>query len=740
MKELLLAVIVYLSVAQGMPLVLDESHAATFGAVARYLPLDEPYRLLLLDAHCDANEPAGVEELQQGIRRVTSEKQRVERVQGYRRAGRIQAYNWLVPLMPRPVAQVYWLAPYGAKNADALEYLPLRLAGSWRDVKSWQDLPRDDDLPWVATIDLDAFALAPDPLEALRDAWLRVLRLPRLRLVTVCASTPWQKSPQQSQALFDEAVSLARRTHPAEVIVNSDVDDAPDTSRRASEHGGIVPRVQMPSSVPPPLAIRAEEDGRLTLHPDNNLDVTWIRLEPHATCANLLTHLSEGKAFSGGLAPSALLWRATRRLSAADGQLAADHVPLGVSWWQAEVPSGQRSAVTRVNRSEGTGMHAALSALLGTPYMFGAGLVTERAAPVAAAGWGNDCANFLASAARDCGARVLCVCPAQLRGYLQPYEGGAFVDLVYHADNHVAALWRDEPPLGQWGPEDLLVHHLGGMPEVLSRAEFERRYPRARYETFIWKRQPLMLAAVGDVSPSPGGVAGLLPPADLVLANLEGSVEARGDRPRVRFPQLAPPGRVAELLRGIDCVSLANNHAGDGGRQGLDALCRELDRAGIRYVGVGRDPVILEKNGVRVAVWGTCGRVPDNISEWRDRVDQLVVMVHWGEEMQPTPNREQRDLAVRLAAKGVDVVFGSHPHVWQSPFNVGLTRIYPSLGNWRFKLAPGVPAFNERSSVMVPLGPRHARGMEQFTGPCTRSAARVKVSTSPGAKADSPPD
>lgn len=199
--------------------------------------------------------------------------------------------------------------------------------------------------------------------------------------------------------------------------------------------------------------------------------------------------------------------------------------------------------------------------------------------------------------------------------------------------------------------------------------------------------------------------------------NFEGSVDAGGVRPDVRFPQLVRPGSVAELLRGIDCVSLANNHANDGGPQGLAALCRELDQAGIRYVGVGSDPAVLEKNGVRVAVWGSCGSVPGNLAEWQEKADQLVVMVHQGEEMQDTPNGEQRDLARRLAAAGVDLVFGSHPHVWQRPFHEGLTRVYPSLGNWRFKPAPGVPSFNERPWVVLPLGVRHARGMEQLSLP-----------------------
>lgn len=305
--------------------------------------------------------------------------------------------------------------------------------------------------------------------------------------------------------------------------------------------------------------------------------------------------------------------------------LDARYVPLGTSWWQAR--SGKAcSAVTPVVRREGEGFHAALSGLMGTPYMFGAGLTSEGRTPVAASSWGNDCANFLASAACECGVRIPCVSPGQLRDYLERYDGGAFTDLVYHAGNHVAALWQDRPPVGQFGPEDLLVHHLGGLPETLTRAEFERRFPRPKHDTLVWKRQPMLLAAVGNPSFSPGGVKAVLPEADVILAHLEGAVDAGRPAPS---PRLAEPGQVKKVLHGVDCVSLAAYSRDAEDLPGLADMCRELDEAGIRYVGVGRDPVVIEKKGVRLALWGVLDTVPDNMEEWREKVDQLIVLVYW---------------------------------------------------------------------------------------------------------------
>lgn len=620
MKWLSLLFMPVLSV-NALTIVLDESHAATFGAVVQSMPLDEPCRLLLVDAHCDANEPTKAGELRSGIRRVTSREQRAARVRDFRRSGRIQAYNWLVPLMPLPVERVYWLSP---NAADALEYLPPQLAGRWSGVKGWEELPRDAARPWVASVDLDAFAHEAVPGAALRRTWFRILSLPNLQLITVCASTPWQKSVRHAQILFDEAVSLAMRTHPADVVVGSDVKDAPDTSRRSAELGG---RGAQCSGSGSRTCSHDTHCGRRQFVRSSEREFRSYLGSVRTACyLRQSFHLADGreKLFRRRCAVRPSLARKLRKTEH-DGMLDARYVPLGTSWWQAR--SGKAcSAVSPVVRREGEGFHAALSGLMGTPYMFGAGLTSEGRTPVAASSWGNDCANFLASAACECGVRIPCVSPGQLRDYLERYDGGAFTDLVYHAGNHVAALWQDRPPVGQFGPEDLLVHHLGGLPETLTRAEFERRFPRPKHDTLVWKRQPMLLAAVGNPSFSPGGVKAVLPEADVILAHLEGAVDAGRPAPS---PRLAEPGQVKKVLHGVDCVSLAAYSRDAEDLPGLADMCRELDEAGIRYVGVGRDPVVIEKKGVRLALWGVLDTVPDNMEEWREKVDQLIVLVYW---------------------------------------------------------------------------------------------------------------
>jgi hypothetical protein len=102
--------------------------------------------------------------------------------------------------------------------------------------------------------------------------------------------------------------------------------------------------------------------------------------------------------------------------------------------------------------------------------------------------------------------------------------------------------------------------------------------------------------------------------ADLFLLNLECCISARGtpwpdpDKP---FFFRAPPRAVEVLaLLGVDCVTLANNHALDFGREALLDTLGYLHDAGIACVGAGRDlaqaraPAVLERNGFHLGVIG----------------------------------------------------------------------------------------------------------------------------------------
>jgi poly-gamma-glutamate synthesis protein (capsule biosynthesis protein) len=188
------------------------------------------------------------------------------------------------------------------------------------------------------------------------------------------------------------------------------------------------------------------------------------------------------------------------------------------------------------------------------------------------------------------------------------------------------------------------------------------------------------------------GVVAVAGEADLFVANLECCVSQRGERfpdPDKPFFFRAPPEAVELLLRvGVDCVTLANNHALDYGADALLDTLAYLDGAGIAHVGAGPDltaaraPAILEANGVRLAVLGCCdhprayaaGASSPGVAygfEWMADaladVDADVVLVspHWGPNMAASPSPGIRRAAAAFRAAGATLVAGHSAHVFQ---------------------------------------------------------------------------
>ncbi len=189
--------------------------------------------------------------------------------------------------------------------------------------------------------------------------------------------------------------------------------------------------------------------------------------------------------------------------------------------------------------------------------------------------------------------------------------------------------------------------------------------------------------------------------ADLVVANLECCVSERGapwPDPRKPFFFRAPPVALEALtLLGVDCVSLANNHALDFGYDALLDTFEHLEAAGVGWVGAGRNleearrPAVLEANGFRIAVVafsdhprdfaaaadrpgiafvdlrgeGVPAWVVDAIRSTASDVDAVLVTPHWGPNMTRDPLPQVRAAAGALLAAGATLVAGHSAHVFQ---------------------------------------------------------------------------
>ncbi|HKA86028.1 MAG TPA: CapA family protein [Haliangiales bacterium] len=192
-----------------------------------------------------------------------------------------------------------------------------------------------------------------------------------------------------------------------------------------------------------------------------------------------------------------------------------------------------------------------------------------------------------------------------------------------------------------------------------------------------------------------GDVRPLLLGTDLNLVNLETTITAGTRAVPKTFNYKAAPDKVQSLVDArIDVVNVANNHILDFSEEGMVETLAVLDRAGIRHVGAGptqadaRRPVIVTRRGVTLGIigltdnepgWeaaeqragtnyievGDVRRLEEQVAALRDRVDILIVTIHWGPNMRERPTQRFRDLARAAVDKGVDVFHGHSAHVFQ---------------------------------------------------------------------------
>jgi poly-gamma-glutamate synthesis protein (capsule biosynthesis protein) len=138
---------------------------------------------------------------------------------------------------------------------------------------------------------------------------------------------------------------------------------------------------------------------------------------------------------------------------------------------------------------------------------------------------------------------------------------------------------------------------------------------------------------------------------------------------------------------GVDCVTLANNHALDYGAEALLDTLAHLRAAGIAYVGAGVDvaaaraPAKLRADNLGVAVLGcadhpqeyAAGPATPGIAYGLDWVagalgdveaDAVLVTPHWGPNMTSEPLPRIRRAAAGLRAAGATLVAGHSAHVF----------------------------------------------------------------------------
>src|ERR1043165_7012633 len=223
----------------------------------------------------------------------------------------------------------------------------------------------------------------------------------------------------------------------------------------------------------------------------------------------------------------------------------------------------------------------------------------------------------------------------------------------------------------------------------------------------------------------------LLENADLTVVNLETVLNDE-----VFFPQNAPrpaafhpttpsvytshPTSVIALKQaGVDIVDLGNNHIYDMLEPGLDNTLSALDQADLLHFGAGSneanawEPTIISEKGQKIAFIGCttmqiplqtpipndipytasdrlkkggaayCSEVPlrAEVIKAKKQADIVIVMIHGGEEYNPTPTNKISYLSEIAKQAGASLVINHQPHVVDGFQWTGQTVIAWTMGS-----------------------------------------------------------
>ena len=205
----------------------------------------------------------------------------------------------------------------------------------------------------------------------------------------------------------------------------------------------------------------------------------------------------------------------------------------------------------------------------------------------------------------------------------------------------------------------------------------------------------------------------LLNKMDLAIANLEVPVKAGQEfnefKDKYHFADIEATRQVLNLLN-IGMVSLANNHVYDLKMAGLKATIELLDSMGVKHTGAGWkgehiEPVLVQLKNKKIAFlayvdegtnpktenfkelylnYYTLEKVILDVKKIKDKVDFVIVSVHWGVDYSFYPTRTQVEMARKLASEGVDILMGHHPHTLQPFEQIDDKVIFYSLGGLTF--------------------------------------------------------
>jgi poly-gamma-glutamate synthesis protein (capsule biosynthesis protein) len=234
-------------------------------------------------------------------------------------------------------------------------------------------------------------------------------------------------------------------------------------------------------------------------------------------------------------------------------------------------------------------------------------------------------------------------------------------------------------------------------------------------------QSPITINFVGDVHGERAINVASLPAlrkyfakGDLNIFNLETAV-TDFDQKEVKEYNFKTNFAFLQSLKGVgfNLANIGNNHSYDYGDKGFKDTLKNLDKAGIPYVGGGINKAdayrgkVFEIKGVKIGILGlakvnggpesiaTAKRAgttngyelkatEEAITQLKAQSDLVIVVTHWGEEGSFCPRDSEISSAKKWFSLGADIILGSHTHTLQPVVLKDNKVVAYSMGNFIF--------------------------------------------------------
>lgn len=202
---------------------------------------------------------------------------------------------------------------------------------------------------------------------------------------------------------------------------------------------------------------------------------------------------------------------------------------------------------------------------------------------------------------------------------------------------------------------------------------------------------------------------------DLIVGNLEVTCKGEIGVNKLKKPTLYTQVETLNYLNNLNVglVSLANNHVYDNLRDGFQKTVNFLSQKKIRstgaqlnknnsnknpweileikekriaflsYVHPETNPCLPENYDIEVNIYET-DKIVDHIGKLTGKVDQIVLLLHWGLDNSSFPAPWQRNDARMFIRAGADLIIGHHAHVIQGFEVINGKQVFYGLGNFCF--------------------------------------------------------